>query len=110
MFICNYKRCNAKYNIFKTKRVRRPISGYGNSSILTAHLPWVSRSRAEMKRKQNHPYKIQVRGPLPADLTQRISALHTLAILKRVEKAAADDDLPSQRHDAAATLRRSNQV
>ena len=80
-----------------------------NSSSHLAQLPRASKSSAEMKRKQNHPYKIQVRGPLPADLKERISALHALAILKRLEKAAKDGGHQTQRHDAAPPLRGSDQ-
>ena len=37
-------------------------------------------------KRSSSGYQVIVRGPLPADLVQRISALHAAAILKRLEK------------------------
>ncbi len=46
-------------------------------------------------RSSKNPYRVTVRGEVPADLPQRISALHAMAILHRSKKGAKADGEPN---------------
>ena len=48
--------------------------------------------QAEKKRERKNGYRITVRGSLPGDITQRISALHAAAILKGYEKTTRESE------------------
>ncbi len=47
---------------------------------------------SKKKRERRAGYRITVRGFLPEDITQRISALHAAAILKGYEKTTRESE------------------
>ena len=49
--------------------------------------------QAEKKRERRTGYRITVRGSLPGDIRQRISALHAAAILKGYEKTTRESEV-----------------
>ncbi len=51
-----------------------------------------SKKRLTQKRNKSG-YQVTVRGTLPADLVERVSALHAAAILRKLEKASSSGEI-----------------